>query len=67
MLWEGRRVTQETVRVFVSHHHSAEEDAFTSRLVADLRAAGADVWVDNEEITSDNFVTKINGGLTGRH
>lgn len=34
------------VRVFVSHHHSPEEDVFTARLVADLEAAEADVWVD---------------------
>jgi formylglycine-generating enzyme required for sulfatase activity len=54
------------VRVFVSHHHSPEEDAFTARLVADLEAAGADVWVDNARITSDDFIKKINEGLTGR-
>ena len=30
----------ESVRVFVSHHHSLEEDAFTARLVASLEAAG---------------------------
>ena len=35
----------EPVRVFVSHHHSAKEDASTARLVADLEAAGADVSV----------------------
>jgi hypothetical protein len=29
------------VRVFVSHHHSPEEDAFTARLVAGLEAAWA--------------------------
>lgn len=54
------------VRVFVSHHHSTEEDAFTSRLVADLDAAGADVWVDDQRITSDDFIKKINEGLAGR-
>jgi hypothetical protein len=54
------------VRVFVSHHHSPEEDASTARLVADLKAAGADVWVDNESITSDDFVRKISEGLAGR-
>jgi len=54
------------VRVFVSHHHSPEEDAFTARLVADLEAAGADVWVDDARITSDDFIRKINEGLTGR-
>jgi formylglycine-generating enzyme required for sulfatase activity len=54
------------VRVFVSHHHSPEEDAFTARLVVDLEAAGADVWVDDARITSDDFIKKINEGLTGR-
>ncbi len=54
------------VRVFVSHHHSLEEDAFTTRLVADLEAAGADVWVDSRAITSNNFVQKISEGLEGR-
>jgi len=54
------------VRVFVSHHHSPEEDAFTARLVADLEAAGADVWVDTSGITSDDFVKKISEGLAGR-
>jgi hypothetical protein len=44
------------VRVFVSHHHSSEENVFTARLVADLKAARADVWVDIEGITSDDFV-----------
>jgi hypothetical protein len=56
----------EPVRVFVSHHHSPEEDAFTARLVADLQAAGADVWVDTSGITSDDFVKKISEGLAGR-
>jgi toxoflavin biosynthesis protein ToxD len=54
------------VGVFVSHHHSPEEDIFTARLVADLEAAGADVWVDDARITSDDFIRKINEGLTGR-
>lgn len=54
------------VRVFVSHHHSPEEDAFTARLVADLEAAGANVWVDTGGITSDDFVKKISEGLAGR-
>ena len=35
-------------RVFVSHSH--HDDTFTTRLVADLRAAGADVWVDADKI-----------------
>lgn len=54
------------VRIFVSHHHSPEEDAFTARLVADLQVAGADVWVDDERIPSGDFVRKINEGLAGR-
>lgn len=56
----------ETVRIFISHHHSPQEDAFTARLKADLRAAGADVWVDDDNVTSDNFVMRINEGLAGR-
>jgi Restriction endonuclease/TIR domain len=54
------------VRVFVGHHHSPEEDAFTVRLVADLEAAGADVWVDTRGLTSGNFIRKISEGLAGR-
>jgi hypothetical protein len=54
------------VRVFVSHHHSPEEDTFTARLMADLKAAGADAWVDTAGITSDDFVKKISEGLAGR-
>jgi hypothetical protein len=55
------------VRVFVSHHHSVDEDAFTARLVADLETAGADVWVDTAGITSDDFIKRINEGLVGWH
>jgi hypothetical protein len=54
------------VRAFVSHHHSPEEDTFTARLVNDLEAAGADVWVDMAGITPDDFVRKISEGLAGR-
>jgi formylglycine-generating enzyme required for sulfatase activity len=54
------------IRVFVSHHHSPDEDAFTARLVADMEEAGADVWVDDARITSDDFIKKINEGLAGR-
>jgi hypothetical protein len=53
-------------RVFVSHHHSPQEDAFTARLVADLQAAGADVWVDTSGVISDDFVRRISEGLAGR-
>ena len=54
------------VGVFVSQHHSPEEDAFTARLVADLKTSGADVWIDDEGITSDDFVRKTSEGLAGR-
>lgn len=57
---------QESVRVFVSHHHSREEDRFTARLVADLAAAGADVWVDDDNVIANDFVQKISEGLDGR-
>lgn len=53
-----------SVRIFVSHSH--KDEAFTGRLVADLRAAGADVWVDVANITYDDFVGRINEGLSGR-
>jgi hypothetical protein len=56
----------EKTDVFVSHHHSPEEDAFTARLVADLEAAGADVWVDYQGISSGSFIEKINDGLSNR-
>jgi toxoflavin biosynthesis protein ToxD len=35
-------------------------------LVADLEAAGADVWWDTGQIASGNFVHAINEGLSGR-
>jgi hypothetical protein len=54
------------VRVFVSHHHSSEEDEFTARLVADLQASNANVWVDDASSNSDDFVLKISEGMTGR-
>jgi hypothetical protein len=53
-------------RVFVSHHHSPQEDAFTARLVEQLHAAGADVWVDIDRIPCGDFVRKISEGLAGR-
>ncbi len=52
------------VRIFVSHSHKDNE--FTSRLVADLRTAGADVWVDTAEITYDDLIKRIDEGLSGR-
>jgi formylglycine-generating enzyme required for sulfatase activity len=56
----------ERVRVFVSHHRSPEEDAFSARLVADLEVAGAAVWVNARSSTAGAFIRKINEGLAGR-
>jgi len=54
---------EDPVRIFVSH--SSKDDDFTRRLVADLRAAGADVWVDNV-IDYNDFIEAINEGFIGR-
>jgi hypothetical protein len=40
-------------KIFVSHSH--KDDAFTSRLVADLRARRAEVWVGDVAIQHGNF------------
>lgn len=48
-------------RVFVSHSH--QDDAFTQRLVVDLKAAGADVWVDVAGVGADDFQERINRAL----
>jgi hypothetical protein len=42
--------------VFVSNHHSPEEDAFTARIVADLEAAGAEVFVDHAFMETGDLV-----------
>jgi len=54
---------EDPVRIFVSH--SSKDDDFTRRIVADLRAAGADVWVDNV-IDYNDFIEAINEGFIGR-
>jgi hypothetical protein len=48
-------------RIFVSH--SNQDNLFTKKLVDDLKAMGADVWVDYEQIASGNFAKSINEGL----
>jgi TIR domain-containing protein len=48
-------------RVFVSHSH--HDTDFTNRLVADLSAAGADVWVDVIGIDRGDFQERINEAL----
>ena len=45
-------------RIFVSHSH--KDDAFTQRLVSDLRLAGAQVWVDISDIMANDFMDRIN-------
>ena len=50
---------RDPVRVFVSHYPSSEEDQFTARLIDDLRAAGADVWVDAMSISADEFIHEV--------
>ena len=42
--------------VFVSNHHSPEEDAFTARIVADLEAAGAEVFIDHAFMETADLV-----------
>ncbi len=56
--------SQAIPRIFVSHSH--KDNVFTARLVADLRATGADVWVDTDKITYNDFVQHINDGLANR-
>ncbi len=48
-------------RVFVSHSHRDNE--YTQRLVDDLRAAGADVWVDIADLRDSDFMERINAAL----
>lgn len=48
-------------RVFVSHSH--RDNTFTSKLVAELRAAGARVWVDIADLKDSDFMERINGAL----
>jgi formylglycine-generating enzyme required for sulfatase activity len=48
-------------RVFVSHSHQDED--FTQRLVADLRTAGAVVWVDVADIRHGDFMRRIDEAL----
>jgi TIR domain/Right handed beta helix region len=51
------------IHVFVSHSH--KDDDFTVRLVSDLRAAEAVVWVDRTDLAYDEFIKQINAGGSG--
>lgn len=55
------RVAVSQPRIFVSHSH--KDDHFTQRLVDDLHAAGAQVWVDKVGITNGNFMQRIDEAL----
>lgn len=49
-------------RVFISH--SSKDKMFVERLIADLRNAGVDIWLDKAEIgVGDSIIEKINAGL----
>lgn len=52
------------VSVFVSHN--SQDNIFTQRLVADLRSAGVDVWVDAEGINQGDIAQRINDAFIGR-
>lgn len=54
----------ERVSVFISH--SSQDNAFTQQLVDDLRAAGANVWVDAQGINEGDFFQRINDAFIGR-
>src|SRR5258708_4331660 len=51
---QDKVTNQPAPSVFVSHSH--RDNAFTQRLVNDLKTAGADVWVDMTEVAYDSFV-----------
>jgi curved DNA-binding protein CbpA len=50
-----------TPKVFVSHSH--KDNAFTERLVADLRQAGADAWMDKTDLGAGDFQDRISRAL----
>ena len=44
-------------QIFVRHSHA--DDAFAERLADDLRAAGADAWLDKTDLGAGNFSARI--------
>jgi hypothetical protein len=48
-------------KIFISH--SNQDNVLTRQLATDLKAMGATVWVDFEQIASGNFAKSINEGL----
>lgn len=53
-----------TPHIFLSHSH--RDDEFTNKLAADLRAAGVDVWLDQSDVNSGDFMERINEALRTR-
>lgn len=49
-------------RIFVSHSH--KDEAFTETLVADLRQAGANAWMDNTDLGAGDFQERISQALS---
>lgn len=49
-------------KIFVSH--SSKDAAFATKLVNDLNAAGADAWMDTNDLGAGNFQDNINQALT---
>jgi|SRR6185369_247644 len=55
--------TETTARIFVSY--ARDDSAAALQIVAALKAAGLQPWIDQEEIRpGDSFVEKMNSGLT---
>jgi TIR domain len=49
-------------RIFLSH--SRMDDAIATRLAGDLRAAGAEIWLDLTDVQQGDFMKRINEGLS---
>jgi len=58
----GLMQQRKSLKIFISH--SSKDKEFASRLANDLRAAGVEVWYDEDEIKAgDQIFTKIEQGL----
>lgn len=49
-------------RIFLSH--SRMDDDIATRLAGDLRAAGAEIWLDLTDVQQGDFMKRINEGLS---
>lgn len=52
------------LRIFVSHSH--QDDDYCRAFVQEVRAAGADVWYDEHNLTSGQLLTDIQRELHAR-